>query len=84
MLYCEKSWDKQQKEGPTQLGQPLSLIFSFSFSPFFHFSILEWAIVHTAGYSQRGSQCRQHRHDDLNHRLPKLFVLHTLILSFFF
>ena len=36
--------------------------------------------LHTAGHSQRGSQCCQHCHDDLYHRLPKFFVLHTLLL----
>ena len=41
-------------------------------------------MLHTAGYSQRGGQCRQHRHDDLNHRLPKFLVLHTSIQFFFF
>ena len=36
--------------------------------------------VHASAHAQRSSQCRQHRHDDLNHRLPKFLVLHTLLL----
>ena len=36
--------------------------------------------VHASAHSQRSSQCRQHRHDDLYHRLPKFLVLHTLLL----
>ena len=41
-------------------------------------------MLHTAGYSQRGGQCRQHRHDDLNHRLPKFLVFHSIDSFSFF
>ena len=39
--------------------------------------------VHASAHAQRSSQCRQHCHDDLNHRLPKFLVLHTLLLLCF-
>jgi hypothetical protein len=39
-------------------------------------------LCHTARYSERSTQCSQHRHDDMYHRLPKFFVLHSI--HFFF
>ena len=36
--------------------------------------------VHASANSQRGRQCCQHRHYDLNQCLPKFLVLHTLLL----
>ena len=34
-------------------------------------------LLSTSAHAQRSGQCRQHRHDDLYHRLPKFLVLHN-------
>ncbi len=39
--------------------------------------------VHASAHAQRSSQCRQHRHYDLNHRLPKFLVRISLISLIF-
>ena len=42
-----------------------------------HYSLFTSLCSQSASaHAQRGSQCRQHRNDDLYHRLPKLLVLH--------
>ena len=33
--------------------------------------------LHTARYAERGGQCRQHCHNNLNQRLPKFLVFHS-------
>ena len=39
--------------------------------------LLPQHLLHAARNSQRSPQCRQHRHDDVNQRLPKFLVLHN-------
>ena len=39
--------------------------------------LLPQHLLHAARNAQRGSQCRQHRHDDVYHRLPEFLVLHS-------